>query len=220
MSLSADYWDITVDDKITTIGIQEILNNEDQFGNLITRVGGKLGGEGSLVEDTYQNVSEERGKGLDLSVRYSVPTSNYGDFNLRWDTAHLISFKRSKGISGLLCEEAGTYGEPEWKSALSVGWDKSNWNGYVAVNYTGDYTDNGTGRASDSCAYKEPESVSKVSSFTTVNTQLGYDFDSGTQLKAGIKNLFNKAPSYSTEESWPWYNQGLMQSHPTTADWF
>ena len=211
LSVSADYWDITVDDKISLIGLQEIINNEDKYSHLVKRSpAGTLGGKetGSLVTDIYQNVSEERGKGLDLSVRYSLPT-NYGDFGLRWDTAHLISFKRSKGSTGLLCEEAGSYGEPEWKSALSVAWKQSSWNGNLAFNYTGDYNDNGTGRAKDSCAYKEPESVSKVSSFTSVNVQVGYDFDFGTQLKAGIKNLADRAPSYTTEKQWPWFNQGL-----------
>ena len=208
LSASVDYWDITVEDKITTIGIQEILNNEDQFGDLIQRSpAGTLGGKesGSLVTDTYQNVAEERGKGVDISVRYSFPT-DIGDFGVRWDTSHLLSFKRSKGVTGKQCEEAGTYGEPQWKSSVALDWSRNAWNGNATVKYIGDYNDNGQGRLGDSCKFSN---ANKVASYTTLDLQLGYAFDFGTKVNVGVKNVGNEKPPFSAEEQWPWYNQGL-----------
>ncbi|WP_299729414.1 TonB-dependent receptor [uncultured Endozoicomonas sp.] len=208
LSASVDYWDITVEDKITTIGAQEILNNEDGFGGeyVDRNPSGQLGGKesGSQITDTYQNVAEERGKGLDIAVNYSLPT-DLGQFDFRWDTTHLMSFKRSKGLSGVLCEEAGTYGEPEWKSSLGMNWKREAWSGNATVKYIGSYDDNGSGRSSG-CDFENTE---EVKSYTTLDLQLGYEFHTGTKVLAGVKNATDEEPPFSKETQWPWYNQAL-----------
>ncbi|QND99836.1 TonB-dependent receptor [Vibrio vulnificus] len=206
LSITADYWNIKVDDKITSIGVQEIINNEAKYGDLITRdpVSGRI----DSVTDVLQNVAQEQGQGLDISVRYTLDT-NYGEFKADVNAAHLISFKRSKGISDIMCEEAGTYGEPKWKGSAGVLWSFENFNAFTRVNYIGEYKDNGTGRSADSCGYKDPSSVSTVKSLTTVDLRTGYNFQQGTTVNFGIKNVFDTAPSSTTEESWPWYNQSL-----------
>ncbi len=208
LSASVDYWDIRVDDKIKTIGAQEILNNEAQFADLVERNGaGQLGGKesGSKITDTYQNVAEERGKGVDIAVNYSLPTTDLGQFDIRWDTTHLLSFKRTKGVSGTLCEEAGTYGEPEWKSSLALNWKRDAWSSNATVKYIGSYDDNGDGRTSG-CDFANTE---EVKSYTTLDLQLGYEFDTGTKMLAGIKNATDEEPPFSKENLWPWYNQAL-----------
>lgn len=153
-------------------------------------------------------MAQEQGQGLDISVRYTLDT-NYGEFKADVNAAHLISFKRSKGISDIMCEEAGTYGEPKWKGSAGVLWSFENFNAFTRVNYIGEYKDNGTGRSADSCGYKDPSSVSTVKSLTTVDLRTGYNFQQGTTVNFGIKNVFDTAPSSTTEESWPWYNQSL-----------
>ncbi|CAH1553380.1 TonB-dependent receptor plug domain-containing protein [Vibrio rotiferianus] len=206
LSITTDYWNIKVDDKITSIGVQEIINNEGQYGDLISR--DDQSGRITQVTDILQNVAKEQGQGLDISIRYLLDT-DFGEFKTDVSAAHLISFERSKGISDTMCEEAGTYGEPKWKGSAGVAWVYNNFNAFTRVNYIGEYKDNGTGRNSDSCGYKDPDSVKTIDAYTTVDLRTGYDFQQGTTVNFGIKNVFDEAPPFTSEETWPWYNQSL-----------
>lgn len=49
----------------------------------------------------------------------------------------------------------------------------------------------------------------EVKSYTTLDLQLGYKFDTGTKMLAGIKNATDEEPPFSKEDLWPWYNQTL-----------
>jgi iron complex outermembrane receptor protein len=214
-SLAIDYYHIEVEDKIGRLSVQEILNNEDQYPQLVNRVGGQLTDVNAFVSSNLQNLNQENGEGIDLSTKYDWELDN-GSFVTDLRLAYLISHERQSSAVQPLCEDKGTSNEPEWRANGQFGWQSdADWSAVLTMRYIGSTEDLIGGRADGSC--EAQSRVRGVDSYFELGLRGTYMFNDKAQIAAGIINLTDEEPPFSEWVSggWPWFNQELYDPRGT-----
>jgi iron complex outermembrane receptor protein len=214
LRLGADYWNIEVDGKVGALGIQEILNNEDQYPHLVNRVGGRLVDPDAFVQTNLQNLTTEMGEGIDFTLGYNAPLTDAVSLILDWRASYLMSFKRQTSAIQPLCDEAGTTSEPEWRANGRVGLVAGALNTNVTARYIGKTEDQPGGRISGSCELAAPDDVVQVDDYLQFDWNLGYQLSEKMDVVFGVRNVFDKAPSASISAAggWPYYDQALYDN--------
>jgi iron complex outermembrane recepter protein len=148
LAVTVDYWSTEIDNAISTIGPQVILDNCHATGtdcDKIDRWGvGSPAGQGNVIfiYDLTANVGGVDADGVDLSVSYQMPETEYGLFGVRFDAAFLGSYDKTLS-TGAVIKHAGEFKDnddgnfPDLKFTLGVNWTRGDW----SANYTGRYID-------------------------------------------------------------------------------
>ncbi|SFK38692.1 TonB-dependent receptor domain-containing protein [Lysobacter sp. cf310] len=111
LDINLDWWNIKIEDAITTIGgagiIQQCLDSAGAGPTcaLYTR---RADGNIQTLLNTTTNIGGTEVEGYDLTVNYRLPETSWGRFSFVWDTTYLASQKDD--IDG-----DGRYGEDEQK---------------------------------------------------------------------------------------------------------
>lgn len=211
---SADYWNIKVKDKIGALTVQEILNNEDLYPELVNRVGGQLSSPDSFVLSNLQNLTQENGEGIDFVATFT-PMVGPGELIFDLRVSHLISFERQSSAIQPLCEDAGTTSEPEWRGNARLGYSVGAFNGNVTARYVGETEDLVGGRFGNNDDGDDPcgavTRVNQVDDYLEFGLNLGYQATDELGLTFGVNNLFDAKPPVSeiAAGGWPWYDQAL-----------
>ncbi|UHQ22407.1 TonB-dependent receptor [Lysobacter sp. 5GHs7-4] len=107
LDLALDWWNIKLEDAITTIGGTNIIQQCVDSGGtgpscaLYTR---SVGGAINTLLNTTVNIGGQEVEGYDLTVNYRLPETSWGKFAFTWDTTYLA--KSLQDIDG-----DGKYGE-------------------------------------------------------------------------------------------------------------
>jgi len=148
LAVTVDYWSTEIDNAISTIGPQVILDNCHASGtdcDKIDRWGvGSPAGQGNVIfiYDLTSNVGGVDADGVDLSVSYQMPETNYGLFGVRFDAAFLSNYDKTLS-TGAVIKHAGEFKDnddgnfPDLKFTLGINWMSGDW----SANYTGRYID-------------------------------------------------------------------------------
>ncbi len=162
--------------------------------------------------DQYVNLLPQTVKGLDFSLSYRTPETGAGRFNLAVNASHFLEYYQepSAGIAMLLAaREAGEInadtnitgggdlreqnGLPKWRGSASLTWSLND----VTIGAFAQYV----GKVEETRLSLNGERW-QVEPRTTVNLYGQYRFSSGaldgTALRLGVRNLFDKAPSLSS----------------------
>ena len=137
--VSLDWWNIQIENSITSLGAQTIadaciLGGAAAQCSLISR----LPGTGAIVGllDVNTNGASDDITGYDLTTNYRFETENYGKFRLSMDTTYLAEYINvtESGIPGdpLVYSLAGNYYgrgsvTSRIKSNLALSWDMAEW---------------------------------------------------------------------------------------------
>jgi iron complex outermembrane receptor protein len=213
--LSVDYYNIKIDDAISTLGQQNIATRcfqGDAFScSLITR--GAPSGTATVgpiisVRDTFQNINRLINRGVDTELSYRQPLGNLGTANVRLlatyvkdlITVDAVGPTQRSGQTGL---RGGTpAGLPDWVIDGLVSWDYNAFTLNTHVRWINKGFYNAAFVGPDDPAYNI-NSVNSVN-FNTVPSRtyvdlLGqYRIDKGTNQSftffAGVDNIFNTMP--------------------------
>ncbi|WP_342900924.1 TonB-dependent receptor plug domain-containing protein [Shewanella scandinavica] len=213
LSITTDYWNIEVDGKIGSLGVQEIINNEDKYPQLVHRVGGNLYHPDAYVATNLQNLSSEKGRGIDFDIGYNFDLAG-GTMSLGLKSSYLIEHLRQSSATQPLCDDAGTTSEPEWRQNLRASWETSDYGVSANARYIGETTDNPAGKLTGTCNSQDPSTIVTADSYTQIDLQAFYFLPTGTKLTVGLRNVFDEAPVYSEEAGggWPFYDQALYDN--------
>lgn len=174
-------------------------------------------GQVLYVKDQYRNLQPQEARGLDIGVMWNLRGTDWGDFSVNFNAAHLIKFYRSPSpeIGALLAaREAGKInpgttitgggdqvrqdGRPEWKWSASATWSYDQWTVGAFTQYIGDVEDTGL-RDSAGQAWI-------VDSQITTNLYGQYEFTEGlaanTRLRLGVRNLTDEKPPVESENGY------------------
>jgi outer membrane receptor protein involved in Fe transport len=149
LSFTVDYWQVEIDDAITTYGVQNILDlcyieQRAEFCPLIFR---RNDVDFSIDEviDTNVNVASQTAKGIDIEARFDFDTS-FGQFETAMLWAHMLERTRTdfpgapvQKLEGthtnITANDGGTYAEN--KINFSAHW----YRGDFSVGYLAEYID-------------------------------------------------------------------------------
>lgn len=136
-----------------------------------------------------QNLSRVAERGVDFDLGYGHDLlGGYGLIGIAG--TRLIAIKQKLTATSDAIDVLGTFYNPvKWRLRGRFGWSRGGFSGNAFVNYTDGYLNN------------QVTPSEHVSSWTTVDAQIGYRFDKGSAL-AGLRlslsatNLFNGKPPY------------------------
>lgn len=205
-SATLDYWDIQIEDGISSLGVQFILDDCYIRQNpascaLITRT---VDYDIDFVIDGSLNVAEQGAKGVDAEFRYSFDTS-FG----QWEAAVLYShlLERTK-VPFLGAEEndlSGRYTDPTAQDGGAYAEDKGNyslrwkWNNLM-LGYQGEYISALDADTFCNCGVgNNPDGTytQKIDSFLYHDFLVAYEFEkTGTKISGGVTNFTDEEPPY------------------------
>ena len=201
-SVTVDYYNIEFDQQISTIPLQQILNNEAAgvgpggTQNVFRGNNGKI----NFIQAGLTNLSGVKTSGVDLDVTYSFGFETFGDFTARGAVSHVLDFETETNPgSGFTDFIAGNF-VPDYRANLSLQWTK----GDVGVNLIGEFIE-----ASDDGTTLAGGYANELGSWTTWNLQFNYATPWDGRLAIGARNLFDKDPPLNQSLSHPFYSNQL-----------
>jgi iron complex outermembrane receptor protein len=201
VSFTLDYWDIKIQDGISSLGVQYILedcylrNNTGSCGLIQRRNDYSI----ASILDTQLNVADQGAKGVDFEARYSFETA-IGSFDTSLLWAHLIERTKVPYAGAAKIDLSGRYTDPTAEDGGAYAQDKINlsiqWaNGPLSISYLNQYISSIDADTFCNCGPVAPY-IQKVDSFMYHDLMGRYEFESGTAVSLGVTNLTNEAPPF------------------------
>jgi iron complex outermembrane receptor protein len=211
LSVTLDYWDIQLEDGISSLGVQFILEDCYERQNqsscdLITR---RPDYSIAQIVDGVLNVAEQGASGVDFEVRYGWSTG-IGDFEAALLWAHLLERRKIPDPTSDEIDLSGRYTDPTAEDGGAYAQDKANlslqwyWNN-LSIGYLGEYISaidadtfcNCDSDGDPSNNGPDGEYIQKIDSYWYHDIVASYEFAAtGTRISAGVTNLTDEKPPY------------------------
>jgi outer membrane receptor protein involved in Fe transport len=206
LSLSVDNWKINLQDTISTVSAQTVLNqcyanSSSAFCPLIHR---NDNGTINYVAEPTVNLGKLWAAGTDFALAYRLPDTRYGRFSASLNGTYMKRYDinpDTTDASSVVIHNAGmftySYGNfPRWRGLGTLNWALGNWSASWRVRYVGKSqvgsTDLSQGLSADA---DEAGVARKFGAYAYHNVQAGYDFKQWhTRLDLGVDNLTDKQP--------------------------
>jgi iron complex outermembrane receptor protein len=215
LSLTADYYNISVDGSISTIGAGTILAGcyPSSGGKVNNRFCGFIHRDPNSqtitsIDDTLFNVGGDATSGLDVAVRYSLP-SEVGRFGFVVDGTYLFKFDRTLA-DGTVIQARNTYDlgvYPSIKFNAGITYAIGGFGAGITGRYIGNYQECGdTGGASGGsglCYALDPKDPAQqsykrdVGAYSVFDVFASYTLATSfgkTTLATGMTNMLNTDP--------------------------
>ena len=184
LSITLDYFDIEVDNAITSRDLQQVLDEcyEDNIAESCSLVQRNDSYQITALEGSLLNIGTINTKGVDVDVVQNLDFTA-GHLALRAQATRLLEFTEYNSQTGKTTDYEGYVGTSsgmyvKWRALTSATWHGSDWNLGVTAQYIGD---------GDSPYLKVP-------SATYINLRTGWDVSEAVSVSAGIDNLADREP--------------------------
>lgn len=196
LSIAVDYWDINIEDAITTFEATDILNNcvDGQSLNSVFCDAVKRDTEGQILLVSTQSINAANfaASGTDLDINYSHGLS-FGQLNFTFKGTYLDekTFQQNSADPTDIDSQAGEVGSPHFRALVTSALKTDNMVASWTVNYIGESTFD-----KDAKPEAFPESFNnKVKAYTYHNLNLSYSYNDDISLYLGIDNVADKKPA-------------------------
>jgi outer membrane receptor protein involved in Fe transport len=223
LSVMVDYYEIELENSITSIGAQSILDACAFSLRLCGLIERSPSGEVSRLLDTQVNIGSTETAGIDWGVDYSFEDMPWGG-TLRtiWRGTYTSKFEetvpdftnpdapaQTRDLLGTLLPGQPDRSFPEWRSNLDLIWTMGDWEAVWNVHYVHSYTEPCEDGLSPSfselglCSNPDPENpTNEIDSVVYNDLQLSYYFDeldfANSKFTVGVDNVFDEDPPVST----------------------
>lgn len=163
-----------------------------------------------MVNDNYLNLDQRTVEGVDLGLYYELDDTPLGDFSFRINAAYLDTFFQDVSPAGLIINGASAggeipsqlsvagqgalvrdFGRPEWRYTSTLTWRKDEWGAGWFTSYVGNVFDDFIINSGTN----EPWIIDSYQTHNLyVQYELGYDSESPTRLRLGVRNITDEVP--------------------------
>lgn len=205
-NLSADYWRVEMHDTLQLMSYDPLLldplNNPSQFvvdPKLIPNTTNTYR-MGLLVQ--MQNLGQSLKEGIDVDMRLREPT-DWGRWHLGLKATYLMQSKERHDAaapwrSDLAAYSAGSNSvSPRWHTQGMLGLEQANTFVQMTLNYSSGYTDMDVKAYNTGTKKTEIVSGLQVPGFLTIDFLGTYQVNNATQVRLGVKNLWDRQPPLS-----------------------
>jgi outer membrane receptor protein involved in Fe transport len=225
LSLSADAWHLYLNDTISSIGAQTVLdlcyNGATQYCPLITRfpTGSANPGQIAQIVEPTGNLGRTDVAGVDFSGRYALPEFSFGKFVVGLDATYMSRYDQqtAPGTSAnTVFHDAGhfmPFGSsqastcpsgggvclfPRWRGNGFVNWNLGDWSASWRMRYIGAFRNGSKSPSQDTNPVQNLPGVEFKYGATIYNdVSVGYNFEPlNTRIDLGVNNLFDKQPPF------------------------
>ena len=202
LTLSLDYYNITLEDQVGSLPIQDILNIEaaDCGGSsavncspLVQR--NPTTGAIVLISANNQNIAGIETDGIDFEADYSFDTS-IGTFSQNLTISHVMNFDQDEG-RGVFLEQLDEAFTPATRAQLSLGWASGDFSATVIGNLIGD---------SEEKTDRNGALGTRIPNWTTWDLQGSWSAPWNGKVTVGVRNIGDRDPPLdNTLLSGPFY---------------
>ena len=188
LSMGLDFWWIHIANQIAEFPESTVFDDPSLYADRYVR-----NADGSLdyVQTGLANLGAVKTSGVDVSLDYKFPNTPYGQFGLGLQGTYVSRYDYQTTIGGSYTDNVGAYEGSgmiaRWKHVLSGTWNLGAYRASLVNRFTSGYDD------------ADPETHSRVASYTLWDISGGYTFNKTLDLDAGIKNMFDRNPPFSNQ---------------------
>jgi iron complex outermembrane receptor protein len=194
---SLDYWKIKRTDLISEIGDDVILGNLAKYGNLVHR-----------DEDDYidyielhkENRGAQVASGLDLVVDLHRIDSAIGRFGGRLNGTYVLDSKIQTSPGDAFISNRGRFVTDSvvqrWRHTVTFDWELGPLSASLSNTFSSSYEDQNSAINTDDGSVVAPN---HVKAYSLWDMSLAYGLTKNLKLRAGVQNMFDKAPPYSNQ---------------------
>jgi outer membrane receptor protein involved in Fe transport len=189
LSLSVDYYDVEVRDRIgppATAAI--ILANPTLFPGFVDRAAptasdtaNGLPGEVLRIRTVTGNFGTAETSGLDVSAEYKFSTAQFGQFTVRAAGSRTYHSKIRSRADLPTVETVSTFEVPNFRGNAGIAWQHGKLGAGVTADYISGFAD-------------LAPSLVRVKQQTITGVQLSYDLPYATKVTFGANNIFDRNP--------------------------
>ncbi|MCE9686900.1 TonB-dependent receptor [Shewanella sp. AS16] len=203
LSISTDYWNISIEDSISSVAAQDIIDRcvdsstgiDNEYCRLITR--DPASHEITSIKQFSLNIAALEAAGIDLDIGYNFEGFG-GDFKTNLIATRLLKRKdfSFQDEPDTFEENAGTAGYAKWQANWTLNYSIDNWSANWRTRFIEGvnlYTSRELERNAN------PSSNLAYGDYFISDVAVAYDFDSGISLKFGIDNLFDRDLPYGAK---------------------
>jgi outer membrane receptor protein involved in Fe transport len=195
LTFIADYWSVELDQGITSLGVNRILNDcyvnqLDAACTLITR-----NSDYSInnILDAQLNLSSFTAEGVDIEMRWAYE-SDLGNFNASLIYTHLLERTSQQTADSEVVDFAGKFvgsSFPEDKANVQLTWTKDD----LSVALLGEYIGELTNENSPFGAFLPEDYNQEIDAQFYTDVTVNYTFDA-FRVTAGVSNITDEAPPF------------------------
>ena len=189
LSFGVDYFEFQQKNLLNRLTAQQILNDLNAFGGLVTRnpaAPGETVGTISSVSTAWQNLSVGEYKGFDFNIRWILPRKEWGEFRAEASATYIHNLEFSTA-TGAIVDYDGEYSFPHTRGSLTLAWKRKDWAASIFTNYIGEYLDN--------------FGIARISQQFVVNPQVSYKGFWNSTVTLGVRNVLDKRPPRDLSDS-------------------
>ncbi len=231
LSVSLDYWSLSIDNIIGSLAMQEILDEEAQgrLTDLVIRNSqGRLDDTGrtGFVQTNLQNLTESTATGLIYDVQYTTELS-FGSLTANFRAEQYLSFESQTSASQPLCDYVDLDATREWRANGGFTLDAGDYTGSVNMRLLPGYDQwrsrDTINKSCDSVGHWDvvrgdnQELIDQgrslhVATYVEFDVTGAYHIDDNNKVTVGIRNLFDRQPPFSQVNDWPFYSQSTYSN--------
>lgn len=194
LDLSLDYYNITVEDTISSIGAQDIINSDLDPGTYGPIPAGmeiiRNPANGAIVEITagYANAGDLKTDGLDFRANTDFDFGTAGRLQNRLTVSYINKYDVTTP-QGIVIEYSGLLGYPDLRANLGNDWAFGDWNFTWNINYI---------------AGQESSATSQVGGYATNDVQVSWSAPWNGKIAVGATNVGDRYPELVAFDGRPW----------------
>ena len=197
MNASLDYWKIKRTDLISEIGDDIILGNLGKYGNLVHR---DEDGYIDYIELHKENRGAQVASGLDLVVDLHRIDTGIGGFGARLNGTYVLDSKIQTGPGDAFISNLNKFVTDgvvqRWRHKLTLDWELGAVSASLSNVYSSSYDDQNSAINIDDGSVVD---ANRVKAYSLWDLSLAYAMNKNLKLRAGVQNMFDKAPPYSNQ---------------------
>jgi iron complex outermembrane receptor protein len=198
LNASLDYWNIRVDDVISTLGEQIIVESPQKYnGRYITR---DSGGFITNLLLQKENQGKLKTSGLDVALQVRSDETALGRFGASVQGTYVLEYERQFGPQEPYRSNVNVFLNDqvvqEWRHRVSFDWDRGPFAASLSNTYSSGYTDQNTTYDPFTNTTLPDRDVSAYSLWDLTGS---WQVTSALNLRAGVLNLFDEEPPFSNQ---------------------
>ena len=210
LSFGADFFQITQRDLIGFISADSKLANYIANFNDATQTSSSIFSKDvftkvvngvkviDFVRAQFENLGEQKTRGVDLSIKYRLPKMESGEYRINWDATYLhYQAQKNPGDTEFSPNGVGQFSRNgptlRWKQRIETIWSKGPWESSLSYNFQSGYYDQNARPG-----LQIPRKVGNYETFDLGGVWTGVK---NLKIRGLVSNVFNQNPPFS--------NQGL-----------
>jgi iron complex outermembrane receptor protein len=204
MVVSFDVWDIQMKGTIAQISEDTIFGDVAKYNNLFVR---NADGTLDYIVKTRLNMGGLRTRGIDTSVNYTWPTTNWGRFGVSLDGTYVDKYAGQNEAGGEWYDSVGKPGALStgatsantyifrWRHNLRLSWNSDKFGATLTQSYTSSYED------TNALATQKPGQpfFNEIEPYIIYNLTTNYNVNKNLKLTFGVNNLLDVEPPLSNQ---------------------